>query len=196
MKRAWDILNSICRWNKKPKLEKENLRPEKVNVLTDKEPTETGKLINRLFNFALDSDFYITADRSIHHLSCYDTFSFNEFKLYYTNEDYKDFELGIVFAWEDEYNKDVYFASAIENEFMYYLMKDHGVTYEAAFNFTINLIEPDGVYEPINLSKTKSNIWCKLNGDPLCEELCEEISFLNDYAQWISENNDFNFERK
>lgn len=196
MKRAWNIINSICRWDKKPKIEEEALRPEKVNVLNDKEPTEAGKIINKLFNFALDNEFYITGDRGPTKISCYDTFTFTEFKLYYTNEDYKDFELGIVFAWEDEFNKDEYFASAVENEFMYYLMKDHGVTYEAAFNFTIDLIEPDGIYEPINKKKTMSNIWYKLEGHPSCEVLSEEISFLNDYAKWISKNNDFKFEKK
>lgn len=188
MKRAWGLLEYLFPRSKKPKIEE-----KRGHFIDDKEPTELGKLINDLFYHELPTDWAFKTDRG-YRVSCYVTYTFPEIKNHYRGDRERDFEIGIISAWDEEDRSDriASFVTAAENQIMYYLMKEHGVSYEAAYNFIQDLFETN-YYDCFDEVKTNQNVRDKLNNDPLCEELCEKISFLHGLAEEVSNMDGYYF---
>lgn len=158
------------------------------HYLTDEEPTKLGKLINELYDRDLD-DWYFITDRG--HYPSLRFWTFLELKKYYKGDDEREFKVGISFAWSE---KDVmmirigFFHSVFVNELRYYLMKEHGVSFEAAFNFLLyDTIAEGNCYYPIALNRSLRNIREKLNYSPLCETLCEKLKHLYELAYEVKE---------
>lgn len=80
-----------------------------------------------------------------------DILSFPEFKKYYVGSNSFKARIRTIMREDDGNDWGVNFAFAFTNEVMYRLMKDHGVSYEAAINLVPNSIFTNGVDDFINL---------------------------------------------
>lgn len=191
MKRAWDLFDSVFRWNKKQKKEE-----RRGHFLFAIEPTRLGKLVEDLYYSEFYSDTFLTLDRGPQ-FSCYETFTLPEFKNHYKGNRELEFEMGISTAWdeEDRFIRSEYVARVFENEIMYYLMKEHGVCYEAAYNYTKDLVPSDRYNYHSFLAKLYQNIRNSLNNDPLCEILCDRVEYLYKLAEAVSRADGYNFQR-
>lgn len=176
-------------------------KKKEKHILSYEQPDGVGELINSLFDSPLE-DFYITKDRGYTRISCYKTYTFPEIKKYYRGERHIDFLCGIEEAFGEEDGKfpveisghrDKYIENVFRNELMYQLMKYHGSTYEAAFNFTENLIVPDGEDMPIDEKQTNENIKSKIGKHPLYTIFCEMIADLNSLAYVCLDDHGYKF---
>lgn len=191
MKRGWNFIDSLFWWNKRQKREE-----RRGHFLTNKESTELGKLINGLFYCELNSDRLITTNRGPQ-FSCYVLYTLPEFINHYKGDGEIEFQMGISSFWEEDDNflRCRYVASVFENEIMYYLMKEHGVSYEAAYNFIDDELIPSDRYYTINfLGTIYRNIRNKLEFNPLCELLCDKVEHLYNLAEVISNKEGHTFD--
>lgn len=160
------------------------------HYLTDKEPTELGELINELYDVELD-DWYFRTDRGYYPSIRF--WSFLELKKYYKGDGEREFQIGVSYAWPEKdvmFTRIGFFHSVFDNEIHYYLMKEHGVSFEAAFKFLLNqTIQSGNCYNPIFLNRTLRNIREKLNYNPVCEILCEKIKHLYELTYQVKERN-------
>lgn len=164
------------------------------HYLTNRPPTKIGRIIENLNREKQYRKEDLIKDRGQRIYEIHDVLSFPEFKKYYAYFFTYEFTIRTTMR-EDDDEWTLGFAYAFVNELMFNLMREEGVSYEAAINLVPNTIHTDGIDDFINLDDTKLYIYETFKDIDLDVYFYfrDKLNWLYEYANEIAKAEDFNF---
>lgn len=166
--------------NKKRKMEEGWVDTRKQGLVPFKEPDVLGKVVNETFvRMPNEKAILLHEDRGPELDTYMVILTLKEFDLYYNTDVYGgevSFEGGLIGASRvPKTYRHIFYSNAFQNEFMFRLIREHGVNYDSAYELCEQMISPDGIDNVIDVDQSKENLESTIEDKVIIEALCKMV---------------------